>query len=101
VDSVDASATWDEPTGEVAVFLVNRHPTDAVEATVDVRAFGGLQVTECLRLEDADPRRTNTQDAPSAVQPRSDPAVRVDEGYLRLRLGPASWTAIALAAPPR
>jgi alpha-N-arabinofuranosidase len=100
VDTVDASATWDEPTGEVAVFLVNRHPTEAVEATVDVRAFGGLQVIECLRLEDADPRRTNTQDAPSAVQPHDDPAVRVDEGYVRLRLSPASWTAIALAAPP-
>ena len=26
VDTVDAAATWDEETGAVAVFLVNRHP---------------------------------------------------------------------------
>ena len=100
VDTVDASATWDEATGDVAVFLVNRHPDQSVAVTVDVRGFPGLGVSECLRLQDADPRRTNTQSEPSAVQPHHDPGVRVDGGSVQLELSPASWTAIALTAPP-
>lgn len=99
VSSVDASATWDEATGAVAVFLVNRHPTDAVDVTIDVRSLPGLQVTECLRL-DGDPRRTNSAAAPHAVQPRTDPDVHVDGGRLDLRLTPASWTAVALTCEP-
>jgi alpha-N-arabinofuranosidase len=97
VDTVDASATWDQATGAVAVFLVNRHPTQSVQVTVDVRGFGGLQVSECLRLDDADPRRTNTSAEPHAVQPRPVTGIHVEGGCLELRLTPASWTAVALA----
>ena len=96
VDTVDASATWDQDTGAVAVFLVNRHPTQSVQVTVDVRGFGGLRVTECLRLDDADPRRTNTAAEPHAVQPRPVTGIHVEGGCLELRLTPASWTAVAL-----
>jgi alpha-N-arabinofuranosidase len=100
VDTVDASATWDEATGNVAVFLVNRHPTEPVVVTIDARSFAGLQVSECLRLDDEDPRRTNTAAHPRAVQPRPDPEVRVEGGCLELRLSPASWTAVALTCDP-
>jgi alpha-L-arabinofuranosidase len=100
VDTVDASATWDEATGDVAVFLVNRHPTEPVVVTIDARSFAGLQVSECLRLDDEDPRRTNTAAEPRAVQLRPDPEVRVEGGCLELRLSPASWTAIALTCDP-
>ncbi len=100
VDTVDASATWNPETGDVAVFLVNRHPTEPVVVTVDARGFAGLQVSECLRLEDDDPRRTNTAAHPDAVQLRPDPDVRVEGGCVELRLSPASWTAVALTSTP-
>ena len=41
VDTVDATGTWDEGSGSQAVFLVNRHPADAVEVTIYLRAFSG------------------------------------------------------------
>jgi alpha-N-arabinofuranosidase len=100
VDTVDASATWHQETGDLAVFLVNRHPSEPVVVTVDTRGFADLQVTECLRLEDDDPRRTNTAARPDAVQLRPDPGVRAEGGRLELRLGPASWTAVALTSDP-
>lgn len=99
VDTVDAAATWDEETGALALFLVNRHPTDDSTVTVDVRGFPGAQVAECLRLEDEDPRRANTRENPTAVQPRADPTPRVDGGCLELRLRPVSWTAVSLTVP--
>jgi len=96
VDTVDAAATWDEESGRIAVFLVNRHPSSPVDVVVDVRGFSGAEVAECLRLEDSDPRRTNTAAEPDSVRPRSDPTARVERGYLELRLSPVSWTAVAL-----
>ena len=41
-------------------------------------AAPGAQVVECLRLDDDDPRHTNTPEQPEAVQPRPDPTVRVE-----------------------
>ena len=96
VDTVDATATWDEESGALAVFLVNRHPTDAVEVTIDLRAFSGCRVTECVRLEGADPSRTNTASDPHAVQPRTGDHPTPDGWRLVLRLAPVSWTAVAL-----
>ena len=96
VDTVDAAATWDEESGRIALFLINRHPSSTVDVTVDVRGFPGADVDECLRLEADDPRRTNTAAQPDAVRPRNDPTVRVDGGCLELRLSPVSWTAVAL-----
>ena len=96
VDTVDAAATWDQESGRIAVFLVNRHPSHTVDVTVDVRGFPGADVAECLRLEDDDPSRTNTAAEPDAVRPHNDVTVRVDGGYLELRLSPVSWTAVAL-----
>ena len=100
VDTVDAAATWDEETGALALFLVNRHPTEATTVTVDLRGFPHAQVTECLRLEGEDPRRANTREQPSAVQPRTDSSLQVDGGCLELRLLPVSWTAVSLTVPP-
>ena len=95
VDTVDAAATWDQDSGDVAVFLVNRHPTQVVDVTIGLRAFPGARLTECLRL-DGDPRRTNTRSHPRAVQPRADTTAACEGGSLELRLSPVSWTALAL-----
>ena len=96
VDTVDAAATWDQESGRIALFLVNRHPSQTVDVTVDVRGFPGAEVAECLRLEDDDPGRTNTAAEPDAVRPRNDATVRVEGDRLELRLSPVSWTAVAL-----
>ena len=97
VDTVDAAATWDEESGRLAVFLVNRHTTEAVDVGIDLRGFPGARVVECLRLEGEDPYRTNTAAEPDAVRPRTDPDVRAETGYLDMRLSPVSWTAVVLA----
>ena len=56
--------------------LPRQPPSERPRSTspIDLRAFPGAEVVECLRLDDDDPRRTNTAAAPDAVRPRSDPA---------------------------
>ncbi|HET7397089.1 MAG TPA: alpha-N-arabinofuranosidase [Intrasporangium sp.] len=94
VDSVDATATWDEPSGQLAVFLVNRNPTEAVDVTVELRGFAEASLQECLRLADDDPRAVNTIDEPDRVGVHVDSGAHVQDGCVSLRLPPVSWTAL-------
>jgi alpha-N-arabinofuranosidase len=93
---LDAVATTDDETGEVVVFAVNRHPTEPLELTVDLRAFAGDRQVEHSVLADADVWAANTEAAPDRVRPRSRPGATVDGGRLRCVLPPVSWNVLRL-----
>jgi len=96
VSLVDAVATHDPESGDVAVFAVNRDQSEPVELTMDLHLFdGGRRPAEAWTLSDGDIRATNTRDDPDRVVPR--PAlVSVDGAAPRVVLPPVSWSAIRL-----
>jgi alpha-N-arabinofuranosidase len=94
---VDAVATYDEGTGAVSLFAVNRSMSEPVRFAVDARALGAARVVECTSLFDADLRRANTAEAPDAVVPRPDQEVRLDGGRIEIVLPAVSWTMLRLA----
>jgi alpha-N-arabinofuranosidase len=97
VPVIDAVATHDPESGDVTVFVTNRHATDTAELSVHVRAFGeDLDVLEAWTLADEDPLAVNTQDAPDRVVPLATGSVSVKEGTLVAELPPVSWTAIRM-----
>ncbi len=96
VPVVDAVATHDEPTGDLALFAVNRSQTDSVELTLGLRAFPGLRVGEASVLADRDHLAVNTMDQPDRVRPREHPDAVIDEERLRIVLPPVSWNAVRL-----
>jgi alpha-L-arabinofuranosidase len=95
VPVVDAAATHDPDTGDVALFVVNRSQTEPTALEVDLRAFPALHTAEALVLSDPDLSATNTQHHPNRVQPR--PLAAHAEGpLLQLELPAVSWTSIRL-----
>ncbi|MGH8869753.1 MAG: alpha-N-arabinofuranosidase [Actinomycetes bacterium] len=100
VPVVDAVATRDPQTGDVALFAVNRHQDEGVTVTVDLRALSGagagLQVAEATVLADDDVRAVNTEDAPDRVTPRPHPAATSDGRTLTVTLPPVSWNVLRL-----
>ncbi len=100
VAAVTAAATWDEETGTLALFLVNRSLEQDVVTTIDVRALQPERVIEHQVLADADVRATNTAAAPDRVRPRSDSSAELDGGRLTLSLPATSWTALAVSCTP-
>jgi alpha-N-arabinofuranosidase len=96
VPLVDAVATHDRETGEVAVFVVNRHQSEAVELATTVRGFGELVVKEAWTLADADLDAKNTLSEPDRVVPQAVTSLTVTDGVLRGSLPPVSWTAVRL-----
>jgi alpha-N-arabinofuranosidase len=100
VGTLDAVATHDRRSGEVAVFVINRHQHEPADLTVALRAFApGLRVVEAWTLSDEDPAAVNTRTAPDRVVPHPADSAVVTDGSLRIQLPPISWTAVRLAPP--
>jgi len=99
VPVVDAVGTYDD-SGDLAVFVVNRHPTDEVTFDAELRAFPGAQLEEATVLADDDWRATNTQDDPERVAPRPHPQARITGTRLHAVLPPVSWNVFRVASQP-
>lgn len=95
VPSLDAAATLDEA-GAITLFVVNRHPDDSVEVSVDLGAGAALSLIEELVLADPDPHAANTPAAPDRVVPRAGGSATIRGGKLVATLRPVSWTMIRL-----
>jgi alpha-N-arabinofuranosidase len=95
VDQLLTTATWDEGTGDLAVFAVNRSRTQPLDLDLDLSALGAPELVEHLVVHDDDHDAANTEDAPERVVPRPGDA-RVEAGRLRLALPAVSWHCIRL-----
>jgi len=99
VPVLDAVATHDAESGDVTVFVVNRHLTESADLAVSLTGFrAGLRVAETWTLADDDLYAVNTAADPDRVVPRPAKDADVSDGVLRASLPPVSWTAIRLAA---
>jgi len=97
---VDAVATHDPSTGELSVFSVNRSTHEAVQLSIDLRAFPGYEVAGHLVLSDEDRRATNSQQQPNRVEPK-ETAVQFDSGRAGLTLPSISWSLLRLVRPAK
>jgi alpha-N-arabinofuranosidase len=97
VPLVDAVATHDKATGEVAVFVVNRSMGDPTPVEVDLRAFTAARLVEALELSNPDHTwHATAQDAVS-VLPKPLTGVTIEDGRLTVALPPVSWAMIRIA----
>jgi alpha-L-arabinofuranosidase len=88
----------DEPQGRLNLLMLNRSLDQALDLVVDARGFAGLEPELALTMRDDDLEAVNTKAAPDRVQPLPLPDVGVDGGTVSVRLAPASWSLISLAA---
>lgn len=91
------TATYDEDTGEVAVFIVNRSETDEITCEIPLTGFPTLAVIEHLTIHDDDPSAVNSPDDPDRVVPKPVDGTTVQDGRCTVTLPPASWHLIRLA----
>ncbi len=83
---VESIATFDESSGELTVFAVNRSLDRPVELSLDFSGFGEVSLVEHIVLSSDNMKAANTADAPNAVSPSKGGA----EGA-SAPLGPHSW----------
>ncbi len=101
VPVVDSSATWDEESRTLSLFLVNRDLAE--DATVSVSALGLPQLrpadAEVLAAPDGGDRHSrNSVEQPDLVGLRPLQGVRVDGTTVQVKLPPLSWSVVRLTA---
>jgi alpha-N-arabinofuranosidase len=100
-DVVDASATWDEESGRVALFLANRGLDDSAEVAVTLNGFHAGRVTrsEVLRIPEGGDRFTaNDEVSQDRVALTTLGGVTADADTLRLTLPALSWAVVEVEA---
>ncbi len=95
--TADSVATWDEESGALSLFVVNRGAEDSLALDADLTGFGDLELLEALTLHHEDPYAANTQDAPETVVPAANGSVTLTDGHLTGDLPAISWTLVRLA----
>jgi len=95
---LEAIAVYEEQTGEIAIFAVNRDLENALPLEVDLRSFGSCAVIEHLVLENDDLKAKNTASAPATVTPHGRGNASADGSKVRATLGRASWNVIRVRA---
>jgi alpha-N-arabinofuranosidase len=96
VDLVSAAATHDDETGETAVFLVNRSPTDPVPVELALRDLTCSRVEEAHVVTDADQAAVNSAARPDRVRARPAQGWSAEDQVVRGRLPACSWTMLRL-----
>ncbi|WP_090579727.1 alpha-N-arabinofuranosidase [Paenibacillus sp. OV219] len=96
VPYLDAIAVHNAEAGEVTVFAVNRHLSESLPLSVDLRSFGSFRLIEHIVLESDDLKAANTKAVPNNVTPhtRGNAVVESNGGGLVASLGKASWNVI-------
>lgn len=96
VPLVDAVATRDAETGEVALFAVNRSLSDPTTLEIDAAALGAVEVVSASGIWDDDIHARNTLDDQDRVGLREFAVERAGEHTVTLTLPPVSWVVVTL-----
>ncbi|NAZ86639.1 arabinosylfuranosidase ArfA [Kineococcus indalonis] len=100
VDVVDASATWNDDTSTVSLFLANRDLTEPASVEVSLRGFDVSKVVTAKVLaatEGQDRHTTNATGSHDQVGLRPLQDVSVVDGLATVVLPPLSWAVVQVA----
>ena len=94
VPVIDSAATLAD--GKAAIFLVNRHQSEATTVTIDLSGIDVAGQPVARGIWDEDLHAVNDLADHQRVQVRENPTVTREGDLLTIELPPVSWTAISL-----
>ncbi len=101
VPYLDASAVFDEHSGAISLFLVNRHQRDALELDLSLSGFGDMEIADFQLMTHPDPGAQNTEQNPGNVVPVAGVGATISNATLSVPLPPFSFQMIRLKKATR
>jgi alpha-L-arabinofuranosidase len=96
VDVVSSAATFDEESGELALFLVNRSPDSSAQVEVLLRGLPARELLEHVVMAETDQSVTNSAGSPDRVRARPGSGADLRDGVLSVALPACSWTMLRM-----
>jgi alpha-N-arabinofuranosidase len=97
VPYLDVSAVRSHDGKMLTLFMVNRHPTEALALDVDLAGFDPAQVAQHVVIADEDLEATNTAKRPNRVVPTKGKGVGLRDGGLKGKLPARSYHMIRVS----
>ena len=97
VPYLDAAAVKNDDGKTVTLFLVNRHPDEALSIDIGLAGFAPKAIAEHITIANPDLQATNTARAPDRVGPMRGKGVGVRDGAVKGRLPPRSYHMIRVS----
>lgn len=94
---LDSVVTYDEASGDLVVFAVNRSIDQATELSLDLKAFGSVEVVEAITLSNEDYHWYATMEDSTSVGPLPNESAKISDALLTAALPAISWSMIRLA----
>ena len=94
--ALDVSASYDEATKTTCVFIVNRSTEEAITTDIVFQSGAPKAVQEAWQLAGGDVNETNTWKQPNKSAAKKIKTAAIQDGKLRMKLPPLSFTAVRL-----
>lgn len=91
VKFIDTAAAYDEASGELNIFVINRNWEEDNSIELDVSGFEGYKFVEQIELFSEDMDRINTYEAPEAVLPSVSKEAKYFDGKVASTVKRLSW----------
>jgi alpha-N-arabinofuranosidase len=91
VPYLDVSGVYDEATGALTFFAVNRHGSETLDMSVDLQGFTNATLIEHQVMTHANLEAVNTAKDMNAVAPRAGSGATVADGKFEAKLPPFSY----------
>jgi alpha-N-arabinofuranosidase len=98
VPVLESAVVYQEETGELTVFAVNRDMQEDLVLECEWNGFKPERVIEHIVYADQDPKAVNTADEPNRCVPEPGRGALLEDGKLTAKLPAFSWNVIRLAA---
>ncbi|MDN4524133.1 alpha-N-arabinofuranosidase [Fictibacillus fluitans] len=96
VPYLDSAVVYNEEKEEVTIFALNRHLSESLPLTADVRSFADYSLVEHMVLENDDLKAVNSLNE-EKVKPHGNGSAELKDGIIEAQLSKASWNVIRLA----
>jgi alpha-L-arabinofuranosidase len=91
VPYLDVAAVKNNDGKTLTLFMVNRHPDEAISLRVELSGFAAKVIAEDVTIADGDLGATNSAKKPDRVAPEIGRGVALADGVLKGRLAPRSY----------
>ena len=91
IDYIEAAAAYDEASGELNVFVINKDWDKNRNVELDLSPFGGIKFEEHIQLYSEDLNAANSFQNPNAVIPSINKETNFKDGKISADLQKLSW----------
>jgi len=89
---LDVSASYDEATGQGAIFVVNRSQHETLSTELVWQGTAPSEISGGYQLAGSDPKAVNTFEQPDTIIPQAQPAITIQDGRAIVSLPPLSFS---------